>query len=91
MRDREGEGVRGSSSALFEIKRRGCLQSRPPGTIGAAQDSFTNGFFPGQFLYLYEHTNDTQLLQRGIATTLPYAPSPPTRRVVFDHYNRECR
>ena len=40
-------------------------------TIDAKQDSFTNGFFPGQFAYLYEHSRDPSLLQQALTTTLP--------------------
>ena len=45
-------------------------------TRQAAQDSFTNGFFPGQFLYLYEHSggNDSSLLQTAVTLTLPLLP-----------------
>ena len=42
-------------------------------TLAATRDSFTNGFFPGKFLYLHDFANDSASLQRGVETTLPLA------------------
>ena len=40
-------------------------------TIAAASASFTNGFFPGRYLYLYEWSGEELMLKLGLTSTLP--------------------